>query len=508
MIRRLLIANRGEIARRIIRTCRSIGVETVAVYSEADRDAPFVYEADEAVAIGPPPATESYLNIDTIIAAARSAGADAIHPGYGFLSERAEFVDACEAAHITFVGPPASVMRRMGSKAIARATMEAAGVPVVPGAVPASQTHADIAAAVMNVGLPCLLKAASGGGGKGMRIVRDTAEIDSAIDAAKQESQRAFGNDALYVERLITHARHIEVQVFGDRQGHVVHVLERDCTLQRRHQKVIEEAPAPGLSDAVRTRLRAAAVTAARAIGYVNAGTVEFLLAGEGDAAEFYFLEMNMRLQVEHPVTEAITGLDLVRAQLYVAAGEALPFAQEDIAARGCAIEARVYAEDPRRLLPQAGRLLRYREPHGNGVRIDSGVVEGQHVTVHYDPLLAKVIALAPTRTSARDRLLSALREFEILGLRHNLAFLAALLARPELDDLRVHTRFIEEHLEQLLPPPSARTRRAAAAIAAFVASRGERVAPAVQPGGPNRDAAVDPRPAWDPWAALGPVSW
>jgi acetyl-CoA carboxylase biotin carboxylase subunit len=498
MIRRVLIANRGEIARRVIRTCRAMAIQTVAVFSDADRDAPHVHEADEAIAIGPAPAIESYLDIPKVIDAARRARADAIHPGYGFLSENPAFAEACEAAGIIFVGPPAEVLRKMGSKTGTRAAVAAAGVPVVPGVTPRGQDEAAIADAIHEVGLPAMLKAAGGGGGKGMRIVRREEEIAAAYESARGEARRSFGNDALYVERLIERARHVEVQVIADRHGTAVHIFERDCTLQRRHQKVIEEAPAPTLTEALRERLTRAALQAARAVGYVNAGTVEFLVAASSpDEPRFYFLEMNTRLQVEHPVTEAITGLDLVRAQLLVANGDPLPFRQSEVAITGHAIECRVYAEDPERLLPQSGRLLRYREPSGGGIRVDSGVIEGQQITVHYDPLIAKLIVHAPTRAEALSRTVEALGRFVILGIRHNLSFLSALLRRPEVRANTTHTRFIEERLGELVPPPVQAVREIAAAVAA-------------------RLATADPAPlteeetmaAFDPWQTLGPVRW
>ena len=501
MIRRLLIANRGEIARRIMRTCRQMGVESVAIYSDVDAGAAHVKDADTAERVGPAPTSQSYLNIPNVIDAAKRSGADAIHPGYGFLSENAGFADACVQAGLIFVGPPADVIRRMGSKTASRATMIAAGVPVVPGATPASQSNADLAAAARDVGFPILLKAAGGGGGKGMRMVRAEADLDDAIAAARSEAERAFGNGALYVERLIEHGRHIEVQLMGDTHGHIVHLFERDCTLQRRHQKVIEEAPAPTLSPGVRARITAAGVAAGRAVGYVNAGTVEFLLEGAGDDARFYFLEMNTRLQVEHPVTELVTGLDLVSVQLRVASGEPLPFTQSDISATGHAVECRVYAEDARTLLPQAGRILLYREPEITGVRVDAGVLAGQTVTVHYDPLLAKVIAHGPTRAEAIERLYRALGEYDILGLRHNISFLRALLKRPEVQSSDVYTRFIEEHLGELQAVPAAATTAAAAAMAAYVAGR------ASEPAGVENQGTRDDLER-DPWARLGTVRW
>jgi acetyl/propionyl-CoA carboxylase alpha subunit len=498
MIRRVLIANRGEIARRVIRTCRAMQIETVAVYSEADAGAPHVREADAAECLGPAPATESYLKIPAVVDAARRSGADAVHPGYGFLSENAAFAEACEAAGLVFIGPPAAVIRRMGSKTGAREAVSAGGVPVVPGVTPESQDPAAISAAALSLGLPVVLKAAGGGGGKGMRIVRDAGSLDESVIAARSEAERAFGNGRLYVERLIDHARHIEVQIMGDAHGHLVHVFERDCTLQRRHQKVIEEAPAPRLSPKVRARLTDAAIAAGRAVGYINAGTVEFLLEGDGDDAQFYFLEMNTRLQVEHPITEAITGLDLVRAQLIVASGDPLPFAQSDIRTSGHAVECRIYAEDSRRLLPQTGRILRYREPVGDGIRVDSGVVAGQSISVHYDPLLAKLITHAPTRDEALASIAVALRSYDILGLHHNVSFLLRLLERPEVRESRAHTRFIEGHFAELSAPPDETVARAAAAMAAFAASRD------AEPAAAMGDAEAAP----DPWDVIGPVLW
>ena len=499
MIRRILIANRGEIAVRVIRACRELGIRAIAVYSEADADAPHVAAADEAVAIGPAPATESYLNIPVIVEAARRSRADAIHPGYGFLSENAKFAAACEAAGIVFIGPPSAVIARMGSKTGARDAMRAAGVPVVPGETPKSQSDADLMASMTRVGFPLLLKAAAGGGGKGMRTVRSAAEAVEAIGAARREAERAFGAGALYVERLIEHPRHIEVQIFADTHGSVVHLFERDCSLQRRHQKVVEEAPAPTLTPAVRDRITQAALLAARTVGYVNAGTVEFLLEGAGDGARFYFLEMNTRLQVEHPVTEAITGLDLVHAQITVASGGRLPFTQADVMTRGHAVECRVYAEDSGRLLPQAGRLVRYREPSGDGVRVDSGVREGQTITVHYDPLLAKLIVHGASRDEALDGMMTALWSYEILGVRHNLPFLQRLLARPEIRTSETYTRFIEDHLDELARPPAGGLREAAAALAVYLAATG------TVTRGPGANQAAT---AQDPWQTLGPVAW
>src|SRR5687767_4778993 len=449
MIRRVLIANRGEIAVRVIRACRELGIETVAVYSEADAGAPHVLAANEAVAIGPSAATASYLNVSAILDAATKTGSDAVHPGYGFLSENANFARACEDRGLIFIGPSSTVIDRMGSKTAAR---EAVSKAVVPGDTPKSQKVADVLASLKRVGYPALLKATAGGGGKGMRIVAAEDEAAEALASARSEAERSFADGSMYVERLIERPRHIEVQIMADRHGSTVHLFERDCTLQRRHQKVIEEAPGPTVTAAIRERMTRAAVAAAQAVGYVNAGTIEFLLSGE----EFYFLEMNTRLQVEHPITECVTGVDLVRAQLLVASGERLPFSQSDLTLRGAAVECRVYAEDPSaNFLPQAGPLLRYREPQGPGVRVDAGVVEGQDITVHYDPMIAKVITSGETREAAWARAALALRNFEILGLRHNIPFLLALLRHPEVLAGRTHTRFIEERLDELTAPLS-----------------------------------------------------
>ena len=505
MFTRVLIANRGEIAVRIIRTCRAMGIETVAVYSDADTGAPHVALADEAVLIGPAPASESYLNRHAIIDAAQKTRSQAIHPGYGFLSENVEFASACEAAGITFVGPPAPVIEQLGLKTAAREAVSAAGVPVVPGATPRDQSVDEVRASLGKVGLPALIKAVAGGGGKGMRTVRDAHEIEDAVRAARLEAERSFGDGRVYVERLIERPRHVEVQILGDRHGTIVHVLERDCTLQRRHQKVIEEAPAPRLSPRVRARLHQAAVDAARAVGYVNAGTVEFLLEGEGDEARFYFLEVNTRLQVEHPITEAITGIDLVRAQLEIAAGAPLRFAQADVTARGHAVECRVYAEDSRSLLPQTGRLVRYQEPQGPGIRVDAGIAAGQSITVHYDPLIAKLIVHADSRDEALDLAHAALGRYEILGVHHNVAFLRRLLSRPEVHSVTVHTQFIESHLAELTGPAPEALQQAAAAAAAFIAANGARSARASTSAAADRTrtAVIDP---WGPDSDESPI--
>jgi len=444
---RLLVANRGEIAVRVIRACRELGIETVAVYSEADRHGLHVQIADRAVCIGPAAAGESYLVIPRVIAAAAETGAQAVHPGYGFLSENAAFAQACVDAGLVFVGPPAAAIARMGSKIEARRLVEAHGVPVVPGEAPIDQSDESLVRAVEQVGCPVLVKPSAGGGGIGMRIVRDAGEALGSISGARREAVAAFGDPTLYVERLVERPRHVEIQVLADDHGAIVHLFERECSLQRRHQKVIEESPSPALTAALRARMGEAAVAAARAAGYRNAGTIEFLLEGRGDAASFYFLEMNTRLQVEHPITEGVSGVDLVRAQLLIAAGEPLPWPDGALIQRGHAIEARVYAEDPAQgFLPQAGRLLLYREPRLPGVRVDAGVEEGGDVSIHYDPMLAKVIATAETRAAAIARLASALRSYPVLGVRTNIPFLLRVLAHAEFQAGQGDIGFLDRH--------------------------------------------------------------
>lgn len=473
MIRRVLIANRGEIALRVIRACRTAGISTVAVYSDADADAPHVHAADVAVRLGPPPASESYLNVGALIDAARRTGADAVHPGYGFLSERAHFAHAVEAAGLVFIGPTAESITRLGSKTGARKLMQAAGVPVVPGLTSDDQSDAALLAAARALELPLLIKPASGGGGIGMKVVRAYDELPALIAQARREAQAAFGNPAVYFERLVERPRHVEVQVIADAHGETVHLFERECSAQRRHQKVIEETPSPAVTPALRARMGAAAVTAARTVGYRNAGTVEFLVEGAGDEARFYFLEINTRLQVEHPITECVVGVDLVAAQLAVAAGERLPWRQDQLAQRGHAVECRIYAEDPAAgFLPQAGPLLRYREPSGPGLRVDSGVVEGGRVSVHYDPMLAKLIAWGATRAESTARAREALARFEVLGVTTNLAFLQTLLAHPAYEAGAIDTGFIDRELAALTATAGDVT-GAVVAAAAFHASRG-----------------------------------
>ncbi len=441
----LLVANRGEIAVRIFRTARAMGLRTVAVHSDPDAGAMHVREADLAVSLGGTTSAESYLRVDRIIEAARAAGADAIHPGYGFLSEKAELAEACDAAGIVFVGPPAAAIRAMGDKITAKSIMEAAGVPCVPGWTgEADAPVEEIVAAADRVGYPVMVKAAAGGGGKGMRVVQDRAGVAAAVEAARREAGAAFGDSRVFLERFVARARHVEFQVFADTHGRVVHLFERECSIQRRHQKVVEEAPSVAVDAALRARMGEAAVAAARAIDYVGAGTIEFMLAADGS---FYFLEMNTRLQVEHPVTELTTGEDLVRAQLLVAAGEPLPFTQESLRQRGHAIECRIYAEDPASgFLPSTGRLHAFAPPSGPGVRVDSGVAAGDEVTPFYDPMLAKLIVHGADRADAIARMRTALGEFGVLGVRTNVRFLDALLAHEAVVAGDLHTGFLDEH--------------------------------------------------------------
>jgi acetyl/propionyl-CoA carboxylase alpha subunit len=468
MFNKVLIANRGEIAVRVMRTCREMGIRTVAVYSDADARARHVAEADEAVGIGGPAPSDSYLRGARIIDAARAAGAEAIHPGYGFLSENDEFADACHRAGIAFIGPPAAAIAAMGSKTGARRLMQQAGVPVVPGEAPDDQSDDALVAAVERVGRPALVKPSAGGGGIGMRIVVAGADAGAEIQAARRAAEHAFGDGTLYVERLVERPRHVEIQVFADEHGQCVSLFERECSLQRRHQKVIEESPSPVMTADLRRHMGEAAVAAARAAGYRNAGTVEFLVDDdESGAPRFYFLEMNTRLQVEHPVTEQVLGLDLVRAQLTVAAGQPLPFRQDRLSQRGHAIEVRVYAEDPAQgFLPQAGPLLLYREPRGPGIRVDSGVAEGGEVSVHYDPLIAKLIVTAETRAAALARVDRALGEFAVLGIVTNIPVLRQLVRHPEVRAGRLDTSLLDRMLPSLVELPATLPAPVAAAAA------------------------------------------
>jgi len=462
---KILIANRGEIACRVIRTAQRMGIATVAVYSDADATALHVAMADEARRIGQPPARDSYLNIAAIIDAARQSGAEAIHPGYGFLSENPDFAEACAQAGLVFIGPPVEAIRAMGSKAAAKALMEANGVPVVPGYHGNEQDTASLAAEAERIGYPVLIKASAGGGGRGMRIVTRGDEFARALVGAKREAAGAFGDDRVLLERYLERPRHIEVQVFGDTHGNLVHLWERDCSIQRRHQKIVEEAPAPGLGKRERKKLGEMAVAAARAAGYAGAGTVEFI--AERDAKQFYFMEMNTRLQVEHPVTEAITGLDLVEWQIRAAAGEALPLQQSEIALKGHAIEVRLYAENPERgFLPATGTLHGLHFPESDVARVDTGVRQGDAVTPFYDPMIAKIIAWGEDRNAARAKLQRALADTAILGVTTNLAFLHRVIADPDFAAGKIDTGFIERHHETLMPSARAMPDVALAAAA------------------------------------------
>ncbi len=498
MFDKLLIANRGEIACRVMETARRMGVRTVAVYSEADANSRHVAMADEGWLIGPPPAAQSYLDGETILDVAKSSGADAIHPGYGFLSENAEFAEACAKAGVAFVGPTADAIRAMGLKDAAKAIMEKAGVPVVPGYHEADQSPDVLKKAAGKIGYPVLIKAVAGGGGKGMRQVHAEADFDDALEGAMRESKAAFGDDRVLIEKYLTKPRHIEIQVFGDTSGNAVHLFERDCSLQRRHQKVVEEAPAPDMPLPLRKKMGEAAVKAAKAIGYVGAGTVEFIVdVSEGlQKADFYFMEMNTRLQVEHPVTEMITGHDLVEWQLRVAAGESLPVEQADLAINGHALEVRLYAEDPsRNFLPSTGTLSRLRMGQGSPyVRVDTGVREGDEVTVHYDPMIAKLIVWDTDRPQALRRLRTALADCQIAGVNTNAAFLTGVAAHPAFVAGDLDTGFIERHSADLIPETGPMSDRVVALAALDqVLRRGAQVQA-------STDASEDP---FSPWGAV-----
>lgn len=488
MFRKVLIANRGEIAVRVMRTLREMGIATVAVFSDADRASLHVRMADEAEWVGPSPSSESYLRIDRILDAARKHGAEAIHPGYGFLSENADFAAACEDSGVIFIGPSADSIRRMGSKTAARRMAIAAGAPVVPGAHEALSGPGEARVFAQRYGYPLLLKAVAGGGGKGMRRVDADTELDSAFRDAASEAERSFKNPDLYVEKLIERPRHIEIQLLGDRHGHMIHFGERECSIQRRHQKVIEECPSPLVASrpGMRAAMGEAAIRVARSAGYHNAGTVEFLVDAAG---EFYFLEMNTRLQVEHPITELVTGHDLVRLQVEVAAGESLRLRQEDIAWRGSAIECRIYAEDPyNNFFPSPGKITRLTRPLGPGVRLDGCVYEGWTVPIDYDPLLAKLVVWSGTRSSAIARMLRALREYDVAGIRTNITFFRQILEDGEFRAGCLHTHFVDEFLERrqpFAPPPDLEC--VAALVAAFHSTR----------SGPRAERAPAPRSRW-----------
>jgi acetyl-CoA carboxylase biotin carboxylase subunit len=490
-IKKILIANRGEIAVRVMRACRELGIKTVAIYSDADRAALHVRTADEAYPVGPPPARESYLDIAKVLDAAKKSGADAIHPGYGFLSEKAEFARACAEAGVIFIGPPADAIDAMGDKTRARQKMMAAGVPVVPGdngptgrGFPSAEAALESA---KKIGLPVMLKASAGGGGKGMRLVDDEKKFIAAYQGAQREAKSAFGDDAVYLEKAVIRPRHVEIQVFADQHGNVVHLFERDCSIQRRHQKVIEEAPSPAVTPELRAKMGSVAVKAAAAVNYVGAGTCEFLLSEDGN---FYFLEMNTRLQVEHPVTEMITQRDLVRLQIAVAQGEKLPFKQEDLKVHGAAIECRIYAEDPIKFLPSPGKILQYRQPTGPNVRDDSGIYEGSEISVFYDPMISKLITWGATRAEAIERMERALMEYRVGGIKTNLAFHRRVLREPDFRSGQYSTAYIEAHKE-LLTKPLALDENEEALDAALAAAALHALEAAPQPTAGNGHAAT-----------------
>jgi acetyl/propionyl-CoA carboxylase alpha subunit len=479
---RILVANRGEIARRVMRTCRALGITTVAVWSDADEDAPHVRDADESVRIGPAPATDSYLDIEAVVQAAIDMGAEAVHPGYGFLAENADFAAACADKGLVFVGPRPETIRLMGDKAAAKRRLAEAGIPVIPG-TDGEVGDDDAVAAASEIGTPLLVKAVAGGGGKGMRLVADLADLPEALAAVRREAQAAFGDGRVLLEKLVERPRHVEVQVFGDTHGRAVHLFERECSIQRRHQKIIEEAPAPALDPALRERICSVGRAAAEAIGYAGAGTVEMLLSAT--TSDFFFLEMNTRLQVEHPVTEAVTGLDLVEWQLLVAAGDPLPLDQDQIETRGHAIEARVYAEDPARdFLPQTGDVVVFAVPERAGVRVDAGVEAGSRVTRFYDPMLAKVVVHAADRRAAQGQLADVLADTTVLGVTTNVDHLAAITAHPAFVAGELTTAFLDEHLPDWQPAPAGPDMLAAGVVALL---------PLHSP------------PERSPWTALGP---
>ncbi|MET7382249.1 acetyl/propionyl/methylcrotonyl-CoA carboxylase subunit alpha [Streptomyces sp. NPDC005526] len=507
MFETVLVANRGEIAVRVIRTLRALGVRSVAVFSDADADARHVREADTAVRIGPAAAAESYLSAERLLQAAARTGAQAVHPGYGFLAENAGFARACAEAGLVFIGPPADAIALMGDKIRAKETVRAAGVPVVPGSSGSGLTDAQLAGAAREIGMPVLLKPSAGGGGKGMRLVRDEGRLADEIAAARREARASFGDDTLLVERWVDTPRHIEIQVLADGHGNVIHLGERECSLQRRHQKIIEEAPSVLLDEEIRAAMGEAAVQAARSCGYRGAGTVEFIVPG-GDPSSYYFMEMNTRLQVEHPVTELVTGLDLVEWQLRVAAGEPLPFSQDAVRLTGHAVEARVCAEDPARgFLPSGGTVLRLREPQGEGVRTDSGLSEGTEVGSLYDPMLSKVIAYGPDRATALRKLRAALAETVTLGVQTNAGFLRRLLAHPAVVAGELDTGLVERVVGELVPadvPEEVYEAAAAVRLEALRPTGGGWTDPFSVPGGWRMGG--EPKPASFPLRVTDPV--
>ena len=494
MLRKILIANRGEIAVRIMRAAREMGIPTVSVFSDADREALHVRLATEAVGLGPSPANESYLVVSKLIDAAKKTGCDSIHPGYGFLAENAEFAQAVQDAKLTFIGPMPRAIRALGNKLGARSMMSKANVPTVPGGEVKSGNIEDFKALASKIGYPIIVKAAAGGGGKGMRIVTDQGQLQDAVEAAQREAKSSFGDATVYLEKYLAHPRHIEVQIIADSFGHTVHLFERECSIQRRHQKIIEETPSLALTPELRTKMGDAAVAAAKAASYISAGTVEFLY----DNGNFYFLEVNTRIQVEHPITEMVTGIDLVKEQIHIASGEQLSFAQSDVKMRGHATECRIYAEDPATgFLPSPGKIIHLKEPVGGNVRVDSGVYSGFEVPIYYDPILSKVITLGRTRDESIDRMVLALKDYRIVGIKNNVRFLIDCLNHPEYRAGNLFTGFIEKHLLDWSESESDRELDAAYAGAVLAMSEKQ---PAGGGGGAAGELEISP------WQALG--SW
>jgi len=493
MFSKILIANRGEIAVRIIKTCKAMGIPTLAVYSEIDRSSLHVQCADEAALLGPPPPLESYLNIDKIMALAQERGADAIHPGYGFLAENPKFAQRCEDEGIVFIGPPSSAIELLGSKTESRKTMMKAGIPCTPGFEIVGMELPQISRQAAEIGYPVLIKAAAGGGGKGMRIVRQSADLEKSLEGARRESKSAFADDTVYIEKYLEKPRHIEFQILGDKFGNIIHLCERECSIQRRYQKVVEETPSTAITPEIRAQMGQTAIDVAKASGYYNAGTVEFLYAGEG---RYYFLEVNTRLQVEHPVTEFVIGLDLVEEQIRIAAGQPLRLKQDGILQRGHAIEVRIYAEDPaQNFMPSAGKILFMKEPTGPGIRHDCGVYSGWTVPTNYDPILSKLIAWAPSRSAAIERLTAALNDFPILGISTTVEFLAKVLQHPQFAAGNTFTDFIDQHFSGGKTPPAESQHFNLALLAAAIA---ETAVPAEHVGGAVKTAV------YDPWQTVG----
>jgi acetyl-CoA carboxylase biotin carboxylase subunit len=498
MFKKILVANRGEIALRIFRACRELGVRSVAIYSEVDRSAPWARIADESYQLDGMTARATYPNQEAIFAIAQRAGVDAIHPGYGFLSENAEFAEACEAHGVHFIGPTPAAMRALGSKAGARALAGQVDVPIIPGVDGAGRTEAELQAAAAEIGYPVLIKASAGGGGKGMRVVESDADFPGALHAARNESLSSFGSDHILIEKYFTEIRHVEVQILGDRHGHIVHLFERDCSVQRRHQKIVEETPSPAVPAELRREMCGAALALARTVGYISAGTVEFMVTPDG---RYFFLEMNTRLQVEHPITELVTGIDLAAWQIRLAAGEPLSFGQEEIGQRGHALECRVYAEDPANgFLPSIGEIAFYRRPAGPGVRVDDGIDAGTQVSPYYDPMLAKVITWGADRPEAIRKMIRALQDTVVLGVTTNIPYLITILQHRAFVEGRATTDFISEHMSQWRPPAdtSDSTWLAAAALEALQHGRGSQTRPTAA-GWSDSDSNQT-----EPWALVG----